>query len=77
MRILIVVPEQDRISGNWVTAKRFRQGLRAHGQQVVVEETGLQPKSHFLERIQAFAPDVTLLLHAFRTGKPWLEATAD
>jgi len=76
MRILIVVPEQDRISGNWVTATRFQQGLRAHGQQVVVEETGLQPEPRFLDRIQAFAPDVTILLHAYRTGKPWLEATA-
>ena len=76
MRILIVVPEQDRISGNWVTATRFQQGLSAHGQQVIVEETGLQPEPRFLERIQAFAPDVTILLHAYRSGKPWLEATA-
>ena len=77
MRILIVVPEQDRISGNWVTATRFQQGLSAHGQQVIVEETGLQPEPRFLERIQAFAPDVTILLHAYRSGKPWLKATAD
>ncbi len=77
MRILIVVPEQDRISGNWVTATRFQQGLRAHGQQVVIEETGLQPEPRFLERIQAFAPDVAILLHAYRTGKPWLETTED
>ena len=77
MRILIVVPEQDRISGNWVTATRFQQGLSAHGQQVIVEETGLKPEPRFLERIQAFAPDVTILLHAYRSGKPWLKATAD
>ena len=75
MRILIVVPEQDRISGNWVTAMRFQQGLSALGQQVIVEGTGLQPEPRFLERIQAFAPDVTILLHAYRSGKPWLEAT--
>jgi glycosyltransferase involved in cell wall biosynthesis len=77
MRILIVVPEQDRISGNWVTAMRFQQGLSAHGQQVIVEETGLQPEPRLLERIQSFAPDVTILLHAYRAGKPWLQATAD
>ena len=76
MRILIVVPEQDRISGNWVTAMRFQQGLSALGQQVIVEGTGLQPEPRFLERIQAFAPDVTILLHAYRSGKPWLTATA-
>jgi glycosyltransferase involved in cell wall biosynthesis len=76
MRILIVVPEQDRISGNWVTAMRFQQGLSALGQQVIVEGTSLQPELRFLERIQAFAPDVTILLHAYRSGKPWLEATA-
>lgn len=76
MRILIVVPEQDRISGNWVTATRFQQGLSTHGQQVIIEETGLQPEPRFLERIQAFAPDVAILLHAYRSGKPWLQATA-
>ena len=77
MRILIVVPEQDRISGNWVTAMRFQQGLRSLGQQVIVEATGLQPEPRFLERIQTFAPDVTILLHAYRSGKPWLQATND
>jgi glycosyltransferase involved in cell wall biosynthesis len=76
MRILIVVPEQDRVSGNWVSAVRFQQELSAHGQQVIVEETGLQPESHFMDRIQVFAPDVTILLHAYRSGRPWLEATA-
>jgi glycosyltransferase involved in cell wall biosynthesis len=76
MRILIVVPEQDRISGNWVTATRFQRGLSAQGQEVIVEETGLQPGPDFLERIQDFSPDITILLHAYRSGKPWLKATA-
>ena len=76
MRILIVVPKQDRISGNWVTATRLQQGLRTHNQQVEVEETSLQLEPRFLERIQAFDPDVAILLHAYRAGKPWLQATA-
>lgn len=75
MRILIVVPEQDRISGNWVTARRFQQGLSALGQQVLVVETGLQPEPTFLEHIRAFDPDIAILLHAYRSGKPWLEVT--
>ncbi len=75
MRILIVVPGQDQVSGNWVTARRFQHGLETCGHQVVVEETPLQPESSFKEKILVFSPDVAILLHAYRSGKPWLEAT--
>jgi glycosyltransferase involved in cell wall biosynthesis len=74
MRILIVVPEQDRISGNWVSAMRFQQGLALLGHQAIVEETRLKPEPGFRRQILDFAPDVAILLHAYRSGKPWLEA---
>ena len=75
MRILIVVPDQERVSGNWVTAERFQQGLEKHGHQVALYGTGLQAGEGFRELLLDFAADVTVLLHAYRTGKPWLEAT--
>lgn len=77
MRILIVVPSQNRISGNWVTARRFRLGLEAHGHRVALLDTPLQPVEFFRQQLLDFSPDVTLLLHAYRSGKPWLIATGD
>jgi len=77
MRILIVVPKQDHVSGNWVSAERFQQGLVALGNQVIVEETEPSPAQKFKELVLSFAPDVALLLHAYRSGKAWLETTAD
>ena len=77
MRILIVVPKQDRVSGNWVSAKRFQQGLVALGNRVIVEETALIPEQRLRKQVLNFAPDVAILLHAYRSGKPWLEAAAD
>jgi glycosyltransferase involved in cell wall biosynthesis len=74
MRILIIVPSQNRVSGNWVTARRFQQGLEKHGHKVVVHDTRLQPDAAFRQLLLDFAPDVTMLLHAYRSGKPWLEA---
>lgn len=77
MRILIVVPKQDHVSGNWVSAKRFQQGLADLGNQVIVEDTDLIPEKWLRKRLLNFAPDVAILLHAYRSGKPWLETAAD
>ena len=74
MHILIVVPDQERVSGNWVTAERFQHGLEKNGHQVARYGTRLQARGGFRELLLDFAPDVTILLHAYRTGKPWLEA---
>lgn len=74
MRILIAVPSQNRVSGNWVTAQRFQRGLKKHGHQVALHETQLQADPLFRQQLRDFAPDVVLLLHAYRAGKPWLEA---
>ncbi len=74
MNILIATPEQPSATGNWVTSKRFRKGLSALGHQVRLIGTPLEP--HALEEETAKStPDLVILLHAFRTGRPWLLAT--
>ena len=71
MRILIVVPEQPRTTGNWVTALRHRQGLESLGHVVRLVETAGDVAR--LEREAAeFSPDLVHLLHAYRAGRPWL-----
>jgi glycosyltransferase involved in cell wall biosynthesis len=75
MRILIVIPEQDHASGNWVTARRFRHGLEQLGHGVMPVEISMHGEKSFDQEINKFAPDVALLLHAYRSGKPWLENT--
>lgn len=71
MRLLIVTPEQPRICGNWVSACRFQAGLQQLGHQVEVLETGLDP-SRLEARLAEFTPELVLLLHAYRSGRPWL-----
>ncbi len=75
MRILIVIPQQDPASGNWVSAKRFQHGLTRLGHQVSIFGCTLHQEDELLLHIQQFEPDVALLLHAYRSGRPWLEAT--
>ncbi|MBE0576793.1 MAG: glycosyltransferase family 4 protein [Desulfuromonadales bacterium] len=76
MRVLIVVPSQDRISGNWITAGRFKHGLEDQGHQVALYATSLQPQGGLRQQLHDFNPDIALLLHAYRSGKPWLEEAA-
>ncbi|AMV73295.1 GPMC system family 4 glycosyltransferase [Desulfuromonas carbonis] len=73
MRILIVLPEQDRATGNWVTAERFARGLRAGDHQVELCATPLDP-APLRTSLAAFRPELALLLHAYRSGRPWREA---
>lgn len=76
MRVLIVVPQQDRVSGNWVSAERFRYGLQQLGHQVALHATPLQAEGRLRRRLREFAPQVALLLHAYRAGQPWQEEAA-
>lgn len=76
MRIVIVVPRQDRITGNWVSAERFRAGLERLGHQVTIRDTSLEAETEFRASLQRERPDVALLLHAYRSGRPWLETAA-
>lgn len=75
MRILIVVPQQDQVSGNWVTAKRFQQGLQKLGHRTMLLKIGLHEDESFRKKMLDFAPNVALLLHAYRSGRPWLKRT--
>lgn len=75
MRILIVIPEQDQASGNWVTARRFQQGLETLSHRVMSIEISMHREKSFYQEVSGFVPDVALLLHAYRSGKPWLEST--
>lgn len=74
MRILIVIPQQDQASGNWVSAKRFQHGLTRLGHQVSIYGCTLHREHDLLQHLQQFEPDIALLLHAYRSGRPWLEA---
>lgn len=71
MRLLIAVPRQDRVTGNWITATRLKQGLTARGHAVSICDTGAD-SADLADAIDAFRPDLALLLHAWRSGRPWL-----
>ena len=74
MRLLIVVPGQDRASGNWVTATRLQRGLAACGHQVTVTAAADVPALR--SAAVAMAAELVVLLHAWRSGRPWLAAGA-
>jgi glycosyltransferase involved in cell wall biosynthesis len=68
LRILIVVPRQPHATGNHVTAARYQRGLLHLGHRVQIEETS--PEEHL--SAGDFQPDIVHLLHAYRTGRPYL-----
>jgi glycosyltransferase involved in cell wall biosynthesis len=74
MRILIVLPRQERATGNEVTAARHHAGLVALGHDVVLERVDPADAMRLRACVGIFAPDVVHLLHAYRSGRPWLEA---
>lgn len=76
MKILILLPEQPATTGNSITAQRLHAGLARRGHQVtqqpVLPDSSLAIK-HAVHRLQ---PDAALLLHAYRSGAPWLAANS-
>ena len=74
MRLMIVVPEQDRATGNWVTAKRLAAGLESRGHKLAMTGVAIDSAVSLRTSVASFDPAVVLLLHAFRSGKPWLES---
>lgn len=74
MRILIVLPRQEQATGNEVTATRHHAGLVALGHEVLLERVDLVDGLRLRSCVETFAPDVVHLLHAYRSGRPWLEA---
>ncbi|MCD4689084.1 MAG: glycosyltransferase family 4 protein [Desulfuromonadaceae bacterium] len=71
MRVLFVVPEQPRTTGNWVTALRHEQGLVSLGHEVRLVET-VGSVANLERQVAEFKPDLIHLLHAYRAGRPWL-----
>jgi glycosyltransferase involved in cell wall biosynthesis len=71
VRLLIVAPAQDRATGNWVTAERLRHGVAASGHAVHCIATDGTPEP-LRTAVASTAPELVLLLHAWRSGRPWL-----
>jgi L-malate glycosyltransferase len=68
LRILIIVPRQPHATGNHVTAARHRRGLERLGHTVQMEEVAEGERVSF----GTFEPEIVHLLHAYRSGSPYL-----
>ncbi|TYO99010.1 glycosyl transferase family 1 [Geothermobacter ehrlichii] len=73
MHLLIVIPRQSRATGNHVTAARFAEQLDKLGWQVRRVETDPINTTAIAGALRQNRPDVALLLHAWRSGHPWLQ----
>ncbi len=74
MRLLIVLPKQQKATGNFVTARRLRAGLQDLGLSVSLCAIDPSESALLTSTIDRFHPDQLLLLHAWRSGKPWLDS---
>jgi len=75
MRLLIVTPLQHRATGNQVTALRYRGEMEARGHEVRLVMTDEQSPVLLQRALDEFRPDLVHLLHAYRSGRPWLECS--
>jgi L-malate glycosyltransferase len=73
LRILIVTPRQPTATGNHMTAWRHCHQLRSRGHVVHLIEADDNPEDLNRESV-LFRPDIVHLLHAYRSGKPWLSS---
>ena len=71
MHILIGSPEHNTATGNWVTASRYRTGLEQLGHKI--NQFHIAGYDQLQQLIDDNQPDLLLLLHGYRTGKPWLQ----
>ncbi len=76
MQLLIIVPRQPRATGNHITAERFAEKLPAHGWHCSVIETDTDSPAEIRIALKKHRPTAVLLVHAYRTGQPWLLAQA-
>jgi glycosyltransferase involved in cell wall biosynthesis len=73
LHILICSPEHNPATGNWVTSSRYQRGLQKFGHQVTL--CSLSGGDQALQEAVAHQrPDLLLLLHAFRSGRQWLNS---
>ena len=76
MRLLIVLPQQPEATGNFVTARRLQSGLIKRGVEVELFAIDQDKTSALTSKITQFRPDHLLLLHAWKSGRFWLESSA-
>lgn len=76
MQLLIIVPKQPETTGNSITAKRFAAKLPAHNWNGTIIETEPDTPAAIEIALKNYRPDAVLLLHAYRSGNPWLLAAA-
>lgn len=74
MKILILLPEQPATTGNCITAQRLHAGLAQRGHRVTHLPVTPDSSLAIRQTIQRLQPDAALLLHAYRSGAPWLAA---
>jgi len=73
MQLLIIIPSQPETAGNFVTAKRFRAKLARHGWNCTILETSGDDAKKIDAALSSDPPTAVLLLHAYRSGRPWLQ----
>ena len=76
MRLLIVLPSQHEATGNFVTARRLQSGLQVLGMEGELFAITPDNANAFTATVERFRPDRLLLLHAWRSGRFWLENSA-
>ena len=75
MRIVILTPTTlPSITGNAITAERWRRSLQKKGMGVTVMATQNLNAGDFLSRLRRIKPDLIHVHHAFRSGNLLLEA---
>lgn len=74
MQLLIIVPKQPDTTGNHISAKRFAAKLPALNWNCTIIETEPDSSAAIDATLQTDRPDAVLLLHAYRSGRPWLLA---
>lgn len=74
MQLLIIVPKQPDTTGNHISAKRFAAKLPEHDWSCTIIETELDSPASINRELINHRPDAVLLLHAYRSGRPWLLA---
>jgi glycosyltransferase involved in cell wall biosynthesis len=77
LRILIVTPRLPEETGNQVTAKRHHDYLTRRGHEVSLTVTGEENPAALRHALNTFRPDLVHLLHAYRSGRPWLACRAE
>ena len=77
MRILIVIPRLPAETGNQITARRHLDSLTRRGHKVCLAVADEENPAALTQAMQEFRPDLVHLLHAYRSGRPWLDCRAE